>query len=230
MRRLDQVNGRQDNVVVGGIVTEIKPIVDRNGKTMAFVTLEDFSGSGEVLVFSEPYSMHRELVTIDSLILVHGHLSKKEEDNKVIASEIIPLTEAREKLVRSVVVTLNSDQVTDENINSLKDVFGTYPGDCDVMIEVSAHDQGLVNVKAGTSFRVRPADELLKTIRSNLGTKGGSYSRRTTAEQRQRLETRRNEWPGTKRRWALEREWEVERGGWRDLLYFKRSINAWRSH
>ena len=173
MRRLDQVNGRQDNVVVvGGIVTEIKPIVDRNGKTMAFVTLEDFSGSGEVLVFSEPYSMHRELVTIDSLILVHGHISKKEEDNKIIASEIIPLTEAREKLVRSVVVTLNSDQVTDENINSLKDVFGTYPGDCDVMIEVSAHDQGLVNVKAGMSFRVRPADELLKTIRSTLGTKG----------------------------------------------------------
>ena len=172
MRRLDQVNGRQDNVVVGGIVTEIKPIVDRNGKTMAFVTLEDFSGSGEVLVFSEPYSMHRELVTIDSLILVHGHLSKKEEDNKVIASEIIPLTEAREKLVRSVVVTLNSDQVTDKNINSLKDVIGTYPGDCDVMIEVSAPDQDLVNVKAGTSFRVRPADELLKTIRSTLGTKG----------------------------------------------------------
>ncbi len=172
MRRLDQVNGRQDNVVVGGIVTEIKPIVDRNGKTMAFVTLEDFSGSGEVLVFSEPYSMHRELVTIDSLILVHGHLSKKEEDNKIIASEIIPLTEAREKLVRSVVVTLNSDQVTDENITSLKDVIGTYPGDCDVMIEVSAPDQDLVNVKAGTSFRVRPADELLKTIRSTLGTKG----------------------------------------------------------
>ena len=172
MRRLDQVNGRQDNVVVGGIVTEIKPIVDRNGKTMAFVTLEDFSGSGEVLVFSEPYSMHRELVTIDSLILVHGHLSKKEEDNKVIASEIIPLTEAREKLVRSVVVTLNSDQVTDKNITSLKDVIGTYPGDCDVMIEVSAPDQDLVNVKAGTSFRVRPADELLKTIRSTLGTKG----------------------------------------------------------
>ncbi len=172
MRRLDQVNGRQDNVVVGGIVTEIKPIVDRNGKTMAFVTLEDFSGSGEVLVFSEPYSMHRELVTIDSLILVHGHLSKKEEDNKIIASEIIPLTEAREKLVRSVVVTLNSDQVTDENITSLKDVIGTYPGDCDVMIEVSAPDQDLVNVKAGTDFRVRPADELLKTIRSTLGTKG----------------------------------------------------------
>ena len=172
MRRLDQVNGRQDNVVVGGIVTEIKPIVDRNGKTMAFVTLEDFSGSGEVLVFSEPYSMHRELVTIDSLILVHGHLSKKEEDNKIIASEIIPLTEAREKLVRSVVVTLNSDQVTDENITSLKDVIGTYPGDCDVMIEVSAPDQDLVNVKAGTDFRVRPADELLKTIRNTLGAKG----------------------------------------------------------
>jgi len=177
MRRLDQAgladqsNGRPDNVVVGGIVTEIKPIVDRNGKTMAFVTLEDFTGSGEVLVFSEPYAMHRELVTVDSLILVHGHLSKKEEDNKVIASEIISLNDARDKLARSVVVTLDHEQVTDDNIKSLKEVLGSYPGNCELMVEVSTSEHGEIGVRAGNPFRVRPSDELLKTIRESIGAK-----------------------------------------------------------
>ena len=171
MRRLDHANGRQETVVVGGIVTEIKPIVDRNGKTMAFVTLEDFSGSGEVLVFSEPYAMHRDLVTIDALILVHGHLSKKEEDNKVIASEIISLTDARDRLARSVVVTMEHEQVADENLESIKHVLETYPGDCDVVLEVSTADQSEIGVRAGSDFRVRPSDELLKTLRDSIDAK-----------------------------------------------------------
>ena len=171
MRRLELANGRSDGVVVGGIVTEIKPIVDRNGKTMAFVTLEDFSGSGEVLVFSEPYALYRDLVSIDALILVNGHLSKKEEDNKVIASEIIALTDARDRLARSVVVSMEYEQVADENLASLKNVLTTYPGNCDVVLEVSTADHGEIGVKAGGDFRVRPSDELLKTLRESIDSK-----------------------------------------------------------
>ena len=171
MRRLDLVNGRQDSVVVGGIVTEIKPIVDRNGKTMAFVTLEDFSGSGEVLVFSEPYALHRELVTVDGLILVHGHISKKDEDNKVIAYEIISLTDARDRLARSVVVSMEHEQVGDENLASLRNVLETYPGKCDVVLEVATPDHGEVGVRAGNHFQVRPTDELLKTLRASIDAK-----------------------------------------------------------
>ena len=172
MRRLELANGRQDGVVVGGIVTEIKPIVDRNGKTMAFVTLEDFSGSGEVLVFSEPYALYRDLVSIDALILVNGHLSKKEEDNKVIASEIISLTDARDRLARSVVVSMEYEQVGDENLASLKGVLETYPGKCDVVLEVSTADHGEIGVRAGNHLQVRPTDELLNTLRESNGAKG----------------------------------------------------------
>lgn len=171
MRRLDQVTGRQEAVVVGGIVTEIKPIVDRNGKTMAFATLEDFSGSGEILVFSEPYALHRDLMALDSLVLVNGQISRKEEDNKIIASEIIPLTTARDKLARSVVVTLENEQITDNNIALLKDVLGSYPGDCEVVIEFSTPDHGEIAVKAGSPFKVRPADELLKALKEKINTK-----------------------------------------------------------
>ena len=171
MRRLELANGRQDGVVVGGIVTEIKPIVDRNGKTMAFVTLEDFSGSGEVLVFSEPYALYRDLVSIDALILVNGHLSKKEEDNKVIASEIIALTDARDRLARSVVVSMEYEKVGDENLASLKDVLETYPGKCDVVLEVSTAEYGEIGVRAGNHLQVRPTDELLKTLRESTGAK-----------------------------------------------------------
>ncbi len=171
IRRLEQANGRQNSVVVGGIVTEIKTILDRKGQTMAFITLEDFSGSGEVLVFSEPYALHQALVAVDALILVHGYVSKKEEDNKVIASEIISLTDARDKLARSIVVTMAHEQVEDENLASLKTVLEAYPGNCEVVLEVSTADQGAVGVKAGSRFRVSPSDELLQKLRASNAAK-----------------------------------------------------------
>jgi len=165
MSMLNQASGRHRDVVVGGILSEIKTVVDRNGKTMAFVTLEDFSGSGEILVFSEPYAMHQNFLTMDSMVLVRGRISRKDEESKVIANEIISLNEARDKLARSVVVTLNTDQVTDRNIMSLKNIIGTFPGNCDVVIEMATSDHGETRIRAGSSFRVAPKDELLKAVR-----------------------------------------------------------------
>ena len=40
--------------VMGGIVTEVKTKATRKGDMMAFVTLEDFYGSTEALIFPKP--------------------------------------------------------------------------------------------------------------------------------------------------------------------------------
>jgi DNA polymerase-3 subunit alpha len=169
MKRLDQIRDRDEEVVVGGIVTEIKPIVDRKGKSMAFVTLEDFSGTGEVLVFSDQYELHRTLVATDSLILVRGQISIKEGDKKVVASEIMSLEEARSRLARSVHLTVMPDQATDETIQALKDAFKAYPGPCEVFFHVPTEAYGEVHVKAGEQIRVAPARELLQAVREVLG-------------------------------------------------------------
>ena len=170
MRRLDLVKNREEDVVVGGIVTEIKPIVDRKGKSMAFVTLEDFSGTGEVLVFSDQYELHKTLVANDSLILVRGQISAKEGDNKVVASEIMSLPEARSKLARSLVVTVTPEQTTEDTIGSLKETFSTHPGECAVLFKILTQEYGEVSIKAGGHIRVAPTTELLLAVRKMLGT------------------------------------------------------------
>lgn len=169
IRRLEQVKETKNGVVVGGIVTEVKSIVDRNGKSMAFVMLEDFSGMGEVLVFSEQFALHRNLLTLDSLVLINGQISKKEEDHKIIVSEIIPLVDSRDKLARSIVITVENDQVTNENISLLKDIMAQFPGNCEIVIRVSIPEHGEIGVKTGNNFRVRPTDELLGALRSTIG-------------------------------------------------------------
>jgi DNA polymerase-3 subunit alpha len=137
---------------------------------MAFVTLEDFSGTGEVLVFSDQYELHKTLVANDSLILVRGQISAKEGDNKVVASEIMSLPEARSKLARSLVVTVTPEQTTEDTIGSLKETFSTHPGECAVLFKILTQEYGEVSIKAGGHIRVAPTTELLLAVRKMLGT------------------------------------------------------------
>ena len=169
MKTLDRIRDKDEDVVVGGIVTEIKPIIDRKGKSMAFVTIEDFSGTGEILVFSDQYEIHKALVEADSLILIRGQISTKDGERKVLASEIMSLKEAREKLARSVHLTITQEQSNDNTIQVLKEAFGTHPGACDVFFHVKTESYGDVRIKAGAQVQVAPTQELLQTVREVLG-------------------------------------------------------------
>jgi len=62
-------------VMLGGIITDIKKKVTRNGQTMAFVTIEDFYGSLEIIVFPKDYEMNKALLEIDNRIFVRGRAS-----------------------------------------------------------------------------------------------------------------------------------------------------------
>ena len=169
LKRLDRVRDIEEDVIVGGIITEIKPIVDRKGKSMAFVTLEDFSGSAEVLVFSSEYEIHKTLMATDSLILIRGQISAKDEERKVVAAEVMSLEEAREKLTRSVHLTVLPEQSNDRTVQTLKETFGAYPGDCDVVFTVRSEEHGEVTVKAGENVRVAPSEEFIRAVRDILG-------------------------------------------------------------
>jgi len=77
---------------MGGIVVEKKVKATRKGDMMAFVTLEDFYGSTEALIFPRTYEKYRQLLEPDSLILMHGRLSiREDEDPRIIPETIEPL-------------------------------------------------------------------------------------------------------------------------------------------
>ena len=78
---------------MGGIVTEKKLKATKKGDMMAFVTFEDLYGSTEALVFPRTYEKYRQLLEPDSLILMTGRLSIREDEApRLIPETIEPLT------------------------------------------------------------------------------------------------------------------------------------------
>lgn len=78
-------------VIIGGLVASIRKITTRKGDPMAFVMLEDFLGSTEVIVFPAIFRRAAHLLVTDAPILVKGKLNSKEDELKVIADEIAGL-------------------------------------------------------------------------------------------------------------------------------------------
>lgn len=88
----DLKNG--EKFIVGGIISSFKPFTTKRGEAMAFLFLEDLTGSGEVIVFPKIYKQYKEFLEENSAILIKGRLDKQEEkDIKLIAEEIMLLQE-----------------------------------------------------------------------------------------------------------------------------------------
>ncbi len=85
-----KVSDNQD-VTIGGMITETKIKYTKNNRVMAFVTLEDLTGSVEVITFPKTYESYSDLLGEDSKVFIQGRVSQEEaKDSKLIARTVVP--------------------------------------------------------------------------------------------------------------------------------------------
>lgn len=89
------------HICIVGMSVQVRQIVTKAGKPMAFMQLEDQSGVVEVIVFAKIFERVRAYLENDRVLLVHGRISHKEEEVKIIAESVTLLSpELQEVLIR----------------------------------------------------------------------------------------------------------------------------------
>jgi len=56
-----------------GIITSIKKKIDKKNKEMAFISIEDFTGKCECVVFSSIYKDCKDLIQPEAMVMVEGN-------------------------------------------------------------------------------------------------------------------------------------------------------------
>ncbi len=80
-----------DRVLLLGLIGSVKKKITKNDSTMAFVTLEDTSGSIEVIVFPKTLVENPTLFYEGNIICVRGRISMREdEDTKIVCENVEP--------------------------------------------------------------------------------------------------------------------------------------------
>ena len=159
------IENRQDGatVRVGGLVCRVSTSSDRRGQPIAFITLEDQSGKADVVFFSDAFARSRHLIEQDKVILVEGRLSRRNGGMSLQAETAMPLSEAREKLTKSLHVTLPLENVETELLERLRQICEEHSGRCELLIHLRNGGEKDAVVRSRT-IRVNPCDELLSQV------------------------------------------------------------------
>ena len=79
-------------VAVGAVASRLEPTVSqRTGEKMAFMTLEDRTGSIGAVVFPTAYAAAEPLLEADAVVLVEGELDHERGDVEIRADRIFSL-------------------------------------------------------------------------------------------------------------------------------------------
>ncbi len=160
----------QDEVAIAGIVIGSRRILDKKGGMMAFVTLEDFSGTTEVLFFSRTFEQTKEYLGPEMALFVRGKLSARDDEApKLVANDAFPLAEARSRLARGLRVDLEpAEAECDDVLAKIDAALAEYPGQCPVLVRVGTPAAGEV-VEMRVRRTVAPERALVANLREIVG-------------------------------------------------------------
>lgn len=76
-------------IIVGGMISNIKRVTTRkDNREMAFLRIEDRTGSIETVVFPSVYERHKNMLVTDRIILIQGSVSEREDRIHIIVDKI----------------------------------------------------------------------------------------------------------------------------------------------
>ena len=86
-------------VAVAGMLEQVRTIMTKKGKEMAFGTLEDIQGSVELVIFPRAWDKYAEILRSGEVLLVTGKADTEKSDPKILVDkiEVLNLDEASGK-------------------------------------------------------------------------------------------------------------------------------------
>ncbi|MCH5188158.1 MAG: DNA polymerase III subunit alpha [Oscillospiraceae bacterium] len=164
-----------DTVSVAGIISTVKEKITKNSTIMAYISIEDFTGSMEVIVFPKLYANMGETIRENNLVVLTGRLDVKEEEApKLILDSAAPLTSGasaagsaapKVSAVPSgayLEIDLRDDELP--LLDSMRSVIFKNNGETPIVINCS-YGHIIVSDKC----RCTPSQELFLTINSIIG-------------------------------------------------------------
>jgi DNA polymerase III subunit alpha len=156
-------------VLLGGIVAGIKQVKTRKGDFMAYLELEDLTGTIEVTVFPELFRNNMAEVSSEAELIIRGRLEVEEETRKLIASDIIPMRDARELLSQQLKVHIYLPGMENEKIDRLKSIVEQHRGDCNLVFLLKRPEHFVACFSPSPAFRVRPSRDFVFALEQLLG-------------------------------------------------------------
>lgn len=150
------------NVVVGGIVDGLRRTMTKRNTAMAYLSLEDTTGSVEVLVFPRLLAETSDLLSPGNVLLVEGKTDGTEEGVKILAESIRPLPEVG---FAQLIVSLGG-AYSEKTLQEIQAVLTRHHGRSPVYLYFPQLEE---YIKVAPAFWVTPGEQLQQELEAAAG-------------------------------------------------------------
>ncbi len=146
-----------------GLLTDVKEIVTRKGKKMAFANLEDLTGKIECIIFPKSYEDLAEKLHITEPIIVRGAVKLSESPRKLFLNKILDLKEEAKESVTAVRIDLDYANLNGRRLDKLKQTILSYRGSIPLYL-IFDNGKARARLPLGDEFLVHPSPQLASRI------------------------------------------------------------------
>ncbi|HEX5004604.1 MAG TPA: DNA polymerase III subunit alpha [Gemmatimonadales bacterium] len=169
----------EHEVSVAAVVTGLKrQISKKTGKEYARLTLEDFHGTSEAIVFPDAWARLNQVVAADAAMLLTGGYSARdrgEDRAPFVVESARPLEELRSSGALGVSLRWRApDAPPPDAVKAAAALCASHPGPAPVYIEWSDGNGEALRLRA-RRLRIAPDDDLLRALRDLLGSGAVHY-------------------------------------------------------
>ncbi|MFP4474025.1 MAG: DNA polymerase III subunit alpha [Desulfatibacillaceae bacterium] len=162
-----EMGGRSD-LRVGGMVQTVKQHQARGGP-MAFVTIEDYHGTIEIVVFPSLFANVSSMLVPDSPVLVRGRVEADEKNAKILAEQVIPMDHAEHVWTTSVHIRVDMSRMNRDILERLRDLLREHKGGTRGFLHMVLPDKAETVIALPDDFSVRASRVLSHEVCALFG-------------------------------------------------------------
>src|SRR6202522_3213599 len=161
--------GKDETIATAGIIANLRVLKSKKGDFYAQATLEDMSGSIDMIVFPEAYKRLGEKVKLEVPVLVKAGVRIEEGANpKITAAEIMPLEDAKVPLPRAIRIRVPLETAAEATIDDLHALFQERKGEARVLFDVERAGDFMVVMEA-EGYNVLPDRAFIARVEQLCG-------------------------------------------------------------
>ena len=154
-------------ITIAGLVTGLEVRLNKQGLPWAIATIEDFSGSIEVLFFPRQYEGVQEVLAQDQIVAVTGRVGIR-DDQASMTGNNIRILELRDRSDMPVEISLSAQRCTPALLRELRETLTGYPGS--VRVRVHLRDRSKeTTIDLGDQVLVEPNSSFYAAVKGLLG-------------------------------------------------------------
>ena len=135
---VQKLSDRED-IIFGGIVTDVRQKFTKRGEPCGFITIEDFQGGGELALFGKDWGDRKGMFEIGSAVYVTAKLQPRflhSDQMELKVQDVQYLQTVKENALDRLTITMTTDLLDEQIVEDLGELITSNPGKTKLFIQL----------------------------------------------------------------------------------------------